>query len=151
MCKEEAERLRLESIDARRLAREQRYEEELASRMHKEEIKIRNDFHRRADDAAQAAADVHARHDCAQEKVSFARDDAMAEADAARRAKGLQDSAEKDAMLASHQAARAKSKASRLASRCEEMGGRQPVSRSAEERAALNPGARRKRRRVSET
>ena len=63
---DEEARLRQEAIGARQRERAQRHDEELASALHKREIRIRSDLHRRAEAAELAAGEAHGRLEQAQ-------------------------------------------------------------------------------------
>ena len=122
-----------------------RHEQELSSKLHKEEIKERNRLQRRAEEAEAMAAEAERVAAEAREEAAAARGEAMAEAVAAEEARAAQGEAAYHAVLASRQTERAKGRAETLEQRVMELG-TCPKSYSPEEWAEMSAAARRQAR-----
>ena len=143
---DETVRLRRAAVESRAKCKEQRYEVELATKLGKEEMKIRNQYHQRAEQAELQAAKAFTIECEAKVEACLAREQAIAEADAARKAALAVGDAEYATVLALRQAARAVERADKLSSKLAAEVGPRPSSRTPEEWSRLKSAALRKAR-----
>eukprot|EP00966_Prymnesium_polylepis_P137575 3179556-Prymnesium_polylepis.1 len=103
MRDEEKARLRRAAVDVRAQEAAQKKEDELASALHKEEVRMRQQMQRRVAAAEQKAAAAAERADEAQAEAARAREEAMAEAAAAQHARAAEGEAQYATLLATRQ------------------------------------------------